>query len=258
MNIFKKIKQQFLKGSDYIKSKIPNIKNRASQADWGSGSKPNRGQEIFKKLEIARGKYKAEAIQKKYDNLRRLEETRKAIEEEEIRNIEEFRMKQKLRNDEINRIYFTLEEWERRIARDNGLLELDTIPPELLDQFERADKIEEYNRIIEDAETEIRKKLVKGYDDFLHMLSHTILPDLNEGFMDNLKEAFKNASLTTKSNFLEEFWKVLRENYEDIHSGSETLWGIEIQQGLAQGMLDFLEKEGIYKDTWSSDDASNE
>lgn len=219
-----------------------------------------KGDAIFEKLnevvQQEKERQRQEEEQKKY--LLELERIRKQIEEEKQKKFEEFKKKQQLRNEEIRKVYFKLDEWEIEIAKENGIFEPETIPAELLEMNELTDKLEEYNRIIEDAEKEVRKKLIKGYDDFLNMLTHTILPDLNDGFMDNLKEAFRDASLGIKSEFLENWWKEMREKYEDIHSGSETIWGIEIQQDLAQGMLDFLKYEGVYEDTWNSEPVSNE
>ena len=164
-------------------------------------------------------------------------------------NREIFKRKQEEHNEAIKELSDKLEEWEKVIADDNGLLEMERIPGDLLTLTERAEKIEEYNRIIEDAENEIRKKLVKGYDDFLHMITCTIIPDMNEGFMEELREEFKNASLQEKSAFLEEWWKEMREVYDDLKSGAETLWGLEIQQTVAEAMLNSI-RSGSYNKTW--------
>ena len=135
---------------------------------------------------------------------------------------------------------------------------MDRVPFELLvtEPEMLKDRLLEYVEIIEDAEKFIREKLVKGYDDFLHMIIHTIIPDMNEGFIETLKEEFKNASLQQKSAFLEEWWKEMRELYDDLKSGSETLWGLEIQQTVAEAMLESI-RTGSYEKTWDSSKAKS-
>ena len=250
--------------TDYVFSnssssvKNSKIKEKDFETLFGKKEAEEVKESIIERYDRMKAKAKGDAIYEKYNRLLELERIRKELEEEKQKKFEEFKKKQQLRNEEIRKVYFKLDEWEIEIAKENGIFEPETIPAELLEMNELTDKLEEYNRIIEDAEKEVRKKLIKGYDDFLNMLTHTILPDLNDGFMDNLKEAFRDASLGIKSEFLENWWKEMREKYEDIHSGSETIWGIEIQQDLAQAMLDFLKYEGFYEDTWSSEPVSNE
>ena len=164
-------------------------------------------------------------------------------------NAQLFKDLQAKRNEAIIDLESKLEDWEKAIAVDNGLLEVDMIPYSLLTEEELSERIEEYHTIIEDAETAVRKKLVKGYDDFLNMITHTIIPDMNEGFMENLKEEFRNADLQTKSAFLETWWQEMRLAYDDLHTGTETLWGLEIQQTVAESMLDFIQT-GDYNKSW--------
>ena len=256
----KKVDSNNYRATDYVFSnssssgKNSKIKEKDFETLFGKKEAEEVKESIIERYDRMKAKAKGDVIYEKYNRLLELERIRKELEEEKQKKFEEFKEKQQLRNEAVRSVSVKLEEWEQEIAYNNGLLEPETIPAELLDLSELTDKIKEYNAIIEDAEKEIRKKLVKGYDDFLNMLSHTIIPDMNEDFMDKLKETFKDASLSMKSAFLEEWWKQLREKYEDIHSGSETIWGIEIQEDLAQAMLDFLEKDGIYNATWEEEE----
>ena len=229
MNFFKSIKNVLKKTVDSIKS-----------ITTGSGIKKetkttienlNRGKEIFEKYEELRSKV---SIPKPVV---------------ETANEQLFKDLQARRNEAIIDLESKLENWEKAIAVDNGLLEVDMIPFSLLTEEELSERIEEYHTIIEDAETAVRKKLVKGYDDFLHMITNTIIPDMNEGFMENLKEEFRNADLQTKSAFLETWWQEMRLLYDDLHTGTETLWGLEIQQTVAESMLDFIQT-GDYNKSW--------
>lgn len=171
-------------------------------------------------------------------------------------NAQLFKDLQAKRNEAIIDLEEKLEDWEKAIAADNGLLEMDMIPYSLLTEEELSERIEEYERIIDDAETEVRKKLVKGYDDFLNMIIHTILPDMNPGFLETLKEEFKNADLIRKSDFLETWWEEMRLLYDDLHTGTETLWGLEIQQSVAESMLEFL-RNGKFERSWDVESASS-
>lgn len=224
MNLFKSIKNLAKKAIDSIKS-----------ITTGSKVKKPVVQEIKT----------VESIQEKYEKLKK----EVSVKRQEIQLETEFKSKQAKRNEAIIDLESKLEDWEKAIAVDNGLLEMDMIPFSLLTEEELSERIEEYERIIDDAETEVRKKLVKGYDDFLNMITHTIIPDMNEGFMENLKEEFRNADLQTKSAFLETWWKEMRLLYDDLHTGTETLWGLEIQQTVAESMLDFIQT-GDYNKSW--------
>ena len=285
MNIFPKLKDRLFKGSEQIKAKIkkPDLAGHETttetddltkafqkahqttqqQQNPGGGFKQlmkdlkgssNKGKTLlgFVAGRMSKGTQKPEVFDGiTAEQLRRGKEIREIYEKTKDASREfEFRKKvfqttQDNRNKAILDLSGQLEEWEKEIADDNGLLEMDRVPFELLvtEPEMLKDRLLEYVEIIEDAETFIREKLVKGYDDFLNMIIHTIIPEL--------KEAFKNASLQEKSAFLEEWWKEMREIYEDLKSGSETLWGLEIQQTVAEAMLESI-RTGSYKKTWGS------
>ena len=291
MNIFTKLKDRLFKGSEQIKAKIkkPDLAGHETttetddltkafqkahqttqqQQNPGGGFKQlmkdlkgssNKGKTLlgFVAGRMSKGTQKPEVFDGiTAEQLRRGKEIREIYEKTKDASREfEFRKKvfqttQDNRNKAILDLSGQLEEWEKEIADDNGLLEMDRVPFELLvtEPEMLKDRLLEYVEIIEDAETFIREKLVKGYDDFLNMIIHTIIPEMNEGFIEELKEAFKNASLQEKSAFLEEWWKEMREIYEDLKSGSETLWGLEIQQTVAEAMLESI-RSGSYEKTW--------
>ena len=297
MNIFTKLKDRLFKGSEQIKAKIkkPDLAGHETtteaddltkafqkahqttqQQNPGGGFKQlmkdlkgssNKGKTLlgFVAGRLSKGNQKPEVFEGiTAEQLRRGKEIREIYEKTKDASREfEFRKKtfqktQFERNMAIIELKGQLEDWEKEIADDNGLLEMDHVPFELLlsEPEMLKDRLLEYVEIIEDAEKFIREKLVKGYDDFLNMIIHTIIPDMNEGFIEELKEAFKYASLQEKSAFLEEWWKEMRELYDDLKSGSETLWGLEIQQTVAEAMLESI-RTGSYEKTWDSSKAKS-
>lgn len=155
------------------------------------------------------------------------------------------------RNSSVAGLREQMNEFDVMVADENGYLEPDKIPFELLiqDMEEYERRVISYFDIIEDAEKAIKTKLIEGYDNFLHMMICTIVPDMNEGFIEELKNAFSEASLAKKSQFLENWWREIRLVYEDIKSGCETLWGLEIQESIAQAMLADIQGKG-YENTW--------
>lgn len=275
MNLFKSLTERVLKGSSYIKSKMlkPDFSKSETKTEEtelhnkkeaGSNSS-NKGDKQVKDLVGALKSSKnkgntllgfiagqaSDSINKiigifKKKPVKPEEETPKEPAPVFGPTREDFELSFKQKQDERNRIIVELEEklkdWEKEIANDNGLLEVDFIPFDILseDPDEFHERITEYDAIINNAEEYIQERLIKGYDDFLNMLTYTILPDMNEGFMEELKEAFRTATLEQKSAFLEAWWKEMRENYDDLKSGSETLWGLEIQETVAKSMIDSL------------------
>ena len=155
---------------------------------------------------------------------------------------EEFKSLQSKRNAVIEQVREDLFKNRRRdynVLDDLGFLTMETTPYELFDSEEEVlNRMDFYSSIIDNGVQSLIDEATKGTTALIHMMDNTILYELDSDIRQNIIDRYEFASVEERMSFLSDAFKYVREYYEEMRSGFETLHGRQIAEDVAN-LLNF-------------------
>lgn len=150
---------------------------------------------------------------------------------------EEYEILQEQRNKVIEEIRDDLYKYRRRdynVLDEMGFLTKETTPFFIFDsEKEVKNRMAAYKEVIDKGAEALVEEATKGTSGLIHMFDNTILSELDATLRQDIVDQFEFASLEDKMDFLKDAFKYLREDYEEIRNGFETLHGREIAEEIA-------------------------
>lgn len=124
-----------------------------------------------------------------------------------------------------------------------GFLATETTPFEIFDsKREVLNRMDFYSSIVKDGVQSLIDEATKGTTALIHMMDNTILYELDNDIRQNIIDRYEFASVEERMAFLSDAFKYVREYYEDMRSGFETLHGRQIAEDIV-GLLNFRMEE---------------
>lgn len=155
---------------------------------------------------------------------------------------EDFKELQSKRNAVIEQVREDLFKNRRRdynVLDDLGFLTMETTPYELFDSEEEVlNRMDFYSSIVDNGIQSLIDEATKGTSALIHMMDNTILYELDNDIRQNIIDRYEFASVEERMAFLSDAFKYVREYYEDMRSGFETLHGRQIAEDIV-GLLNF-------------------
>ena len=166
-----------------------------------------------------------------------------SIDEEEEKRFKELQEK---RNQAVEEFKSTITDQNvLNMYSEYGLLNQEHIPYSLLNSHERSELMDEYKAIINDAQSALQHEMTRGITAFDYLLDETILVDVDQDLKDKVKEAFNKLHGKEKDKLLSELFEYAREYYKDVHIGTETKFGIENAEEIANRLVDLANGKAI-------------
>lgn len=155
---------------------------------------------------------------------------------------EDFKELQSKRNAVIEQVREDLFKNRRRdynVLDDLGFLTMETTPYELFDTEEEVlNRMDFYSSIIENGIQSLIDEATKGTTALIHMMDNTIMYELDNDIRQNIIDKYEFASVGERMAFLSDAFKYVREYYEDMRNGFETLHGRQIAEDVVN-LLNF-------------------
>ena len=98
--------------------------------------------------------------------------------------------------------------------------------------------MEFYSSIVDNGIQSLIDEATKGTSALIHMMDNTILYELDNDIRQNIIDRYEFASVEERMSFLSDAFKYVREYYEEMRSGFETLHGRQIAEDVAN-LLNF-------------------
>lgn len=170
-----------------------------------------------------------------------------SLEKQKLGNLKKrFEDLQTQRNAVVEQVREDLYKNRRRdynVLDELGFLATETTPFEIFDsKREVLNRMDFYSSIVKDGVQSLIDEATKGTTALIHMMDNTILYELDNDIRQNIIDRYEFASVEERMAFLSDAFKYVREYYEDMRSGFETLHGRQIAEDIV-GLLNFRMEE---------------
>ena len=146
----------------------------------------------------------------------------------------EFRKLQGKKNATVLQVSNDLRDRDRNVLDEFGSLTIETTPISMFDSQEEIQaRMEDYKRIAEGGLDALTSDALRGTEGYFNMVSQTLLIDIDEEIIEEHQEAFMQLTVAERVDFLKEAYTLVREKYEDLRRGFETLNAHELAQELS-------------------------